>query len=96
MSVIHHTPLDCKIAVHNGINLLDEQEPGWRDLIDLDTLDVSDCTQCVLGQVYGHYVTGENRLDIHGGDVTLYGFATAGYGTDYAQLTDAWKLALST
>lgn len=90
--VRHHDRLDYKIAVSNGINLLDREEPGWRDNIDTDTLDVSDCTQCILAQVYGHFNTGLNRLDMwdHPDD---YGFALV--GGDYAQLTDQWKLALN-
>lgn len=35
-----------------GATWLDLHYPGWVDAIDLDTLDISNCTSCVLGQVY--------------------------------------------
>lgn len=38
--------------VQRGIKMLDEVRPGWRESIDLDTLALADCEQCVLGQVF--------------------------------------------
>lgn len=35
-----------------GAAWLDQHYPNWVNAIDLDTLDVSNCTSCVLGQVY--------------------------------------------
>jgi len=39
-------------SVARGVALLDETVPGWRDRIDLDTLDVESTSACVLGQVF--------------------------------------------
>lgn len=38
--------------VARGAAWLDEKYPGWFNKIDLSILDLADCTQCVLGQVY--------------------------------------------
>lgn len=35
-----------------GAAWLDIHYPNWVDAIDLATLDISNCTSCVLGQVY--------------------------------------------
>lgn len=41
--------------VRKGAALLDDVAPGWREKIDLSTLDIGDYQQCVLGQLYGTY-----------------------------------------
>lgn len=38
--------------VSAGIALLDENVEGWRDKIDLATLDIRHTRKCVLGQVF--------------------------------------------
>lgn len=93
MSILtRNYPTNYKAAVNNGIRLLDKENPDWRRHINIDTLDVSDCTNCILGQLYGHYCTGEDMLCING-HADRYGFAIV-HG-DYTTLTDTWKLALN-
>lgn len=41
---------------------LDDAAPTWRDRVDRRTLDVSDGTWCVLGQVFGSYHLGLFQL----------------------------------
>lgn len=43
---------DIADRVARGAAWLDEKYPQWFDKIDLSILDLSNCTQCVLGQVY--------------------------------------------
>lgn len=38
-----------------GAAWLDEHAPGWIGRIDVDHIRMSDCTRCILGQVYGSY-----------------------------------------
>lgn len=45
-----------------GADLLDRVRPGWADKIDVETLDLSSCTRCVLGQMYGDYDIGLRAL----------------------------------
>lgn len=38
-----------------GAAWLDENVPDWVERIDLARLDVSDCVDCVLGQLFGGF-----------------------------------------
>lgn len=64
--------------VERGAALLDSVEPYWWKRIE-EELRLSDCKQCVLGQVYGHYNTGLNALADTSGEYIgaggEYGFA---------------------
>src|SRR5688572_5604861 len=43
--------------IPDAANKLDKLEPGWANKIDLITLDLDTCTNCVLAQISGmHYV----------------------------------------
>lgn len=56
-----------------GGMVLDMEKPGWYRKIDLDTLTIRSCTDCVLGQVFNGFDTGKKELGISiGAD---YGFA---------------------
>lgn len=46
--------------VTDAAKFLDQVVPGWFNLVDLQALHMNDCTQCVLGQVFGHKM--ENKL----------------------------------
>ncbi len=48
--------------VEAGAKLLDEKVPGWREKIDLDSLDVGNHSSCILGQLYGEYSAGMRLL----------------------------------
>jgi hypothetical protein len=39
--------------VARGVAKLDELRPGWHNKVDLAKLDLSNCSLCVLGQVFG-------------------------------------------
>jgi hypothetical protein len=47
-----------------GAALLDEKIPGWRDEINIKTLDLVSFRQCILGQLFGHYRDGLEALDV--------------------------------
>ena len=36
--------------------------PGWESKIDLEKLDMSNCSSCVLGQLFGNFNTGHYFL----------------------------------
>jgi hypothetical protein len=46
----------------NGATLLDEKKPDWWRTLDLDVLDLKDCSLCVVGQTFGGYATGMTEL----------------------------------
>lgn len=83
--------------IEQGMALLDEKVPGWEYRLDLRTLDVNSCTQCVVGQLFG----------IHNSDLLYLGYQALGvesprqygfsldwdlsYRATYGGLNRAWK-----
>lgn len=52
--------------VANGAKLLDEREPRWFTMVDLEVFNIVSIDTCILGQVYGGFVTGCRELGIEG------------------------------
>lgn len=48
----------------DAANFLDEHHPGWASMVNLDTLRMDSADSCVLGQLYGDYVKGTNKLGL--------------------------------
>lgn len=99
---------DPSQRVARGMEWLDEHaRPEWWDLINLDTLSISDPHSCVLGQVFrpeaettgamsGYaYVYGYNdRHDsLTGEQITALGFSGCG-NFSAGQLREAWTDAI--
>lgn len=82
---------DYAAKVAAGIKKLDASKPGWRDLIDVQTLDLESCSVCVLGQIFGDYHDGRDQLDISSAMAHEMGFNTE---NSFRELTEAWKEAL--
>jgi hypothetical protein len=49
-------------TVAEGVRLLDAKEPHWYTRINLGTLDMAECDRCILGQVYGNYTEGVEKV----------------------------------
>jgi hypothetical protein len=49
-------------AVAEGVRLLDAKEPHWSTRINLGALDMEQCDRCILGQVYGDYTEGVEKV----------------------------------
>ncbi len=83
-----------------GVALLDDKVPNWRDLVNKRFFDINDPRQCVLGQVFGRYCTGINKLGITFRDAKEYGFVTCycdsshTFLADYRRLTNTWLQVL--
>ncbi len=92
-------------AVMNGAELLNKVHPGWHTLIDPEALDISDGDRCILGQLYGGYRYGLERLDGHmTGGAEQYGFlccddgrdpVTGGYKCTCEELDEQWRIHLA-
>lgn len=85
--------------VLKGAELLDTKCPGWADRIDLESFELSDPANCVLGQVYRTrrvdacfraYADGVYKLEVKPFE---YGFAVETFG-EYESLQDDWQLAI--
>lgn len=76
-------------AVQAGMEILDENTPGWESRIDPEILNLGSCQFCILGQIYGDYNKGKHELRIDDGPD--FGFdAEGGSDRHYALLTHAW------
>lgn len=86
---------DLSAYVDKGVELLDSIFPRWRELIDVDTLDMGDIHNCVLGQIFGYYSRGMEILGNQDSDVDgdTYGFDSSG-SKRYDDLAELWKRAV--
>ncbi len=60
--------ISLKQRVLDGAALLDQQQPGWAQKIDLKRFRIQSSQSCVLGHVYGDYGRGATMLGL---DFTL-------------------------
>lgn len=93
--------------VRKGVTFLDEHGPAdWRDMIAPKKLDLGDGNDCVLGQVFGGYTRGQDKLGICEEFAATAGFTTPLLGfpdapTEYDEhawdraLTAAWRQVLT-
>lgn len=68
-------PVAARVA--RGVEFLDADSPGWRDQINLKTLNVSTGEKCVLGQVYGNFLPTALRIQESGLSCSKLGFVAA-------------------
>lgn len=77
-----------KAEVLAGIDKLNEiYGPNWVDHVDPRTLSMSNCSECMLGQLFGEYHHGLEVLEIENG--SDFGFDTP--NGNYMLLDEAWK-----
>jgi len=84
--------------IAKGVKWLDMEHGAWWKQIDLDSLDMRDCNDCVLGQVLGNYsnYTHNNEepsaykrgFDVFGEDYPCEDGTTM--GDEYAELGKMW------
>jgi hypothetical protein len=48
----------------DAVTLLDEKYPEWWKKINVDKLNMGDYQNCILGQLYGSYCTGLDKLNV--------------------------------
>lgn len=88
-----------------GAAFLDEQQPGWYEAIDVDTLELAHGGSCVLGQLHGEFRLGLGRTAIFNfssaprsslspvglGFLCVQGVSAAEQERDYDLLNAAWR-----
>ena len=93
--------------VREGVKLLDERIPDWRDRIVAPLLDVQRFDECVLGQLFASeteeeglrswsaYDVGLRELKVRADEAYMFGFDTPPNEEDddegYALLTALWR-----
>lgn len=45
--------MTSKERISIAAKMMDAEVPGWFNLIDIDNFDITSCSNCVLGQVFG-------------------------------------------
>lgn len=90
------THLQERVAA--GTAFMDRLLPdGWQKTINLDTLNIADDENCVLGQCYGSFGTVTNRFDLSPRQARSLGFFEnpgPRHGRRYRRLTAAWRQSL--
>lgn len=82
-------PIRVQARVARGAALLDDASPSWWNYVDDErNFDMGHERWCVLGQLYGKYRIGLNRLKIRSG--YAYGFK-AHTERGIRQLDEAWR-----
>lgn len=86
-----------RTAVAAGAVLLDAHRPGWRDSVDIFTLNMRSVSRCVLGQLYDGFGEGMCVLRINGlgspaPTVADFGFAA---GADWGLDEDEFRQQLA-
>lgn len=81
--------------VRRGIALLDEKDPGWRESVDFEHLDIAHVFGCLLGQWRGNYYAGLDDLGLAPLFASEYGFnvhsAVYEDRAEYYLLTETWR-----
>lgn len=55
---------ELEARVEKGIACLNEEVPGWYNMIDLDQFNIGESCNCVLGQLFGSYPKGIRVLQL--------------------------------
>lgn len=88
---------EAQEAVARGAALLDKHCSGWINKINLDTLDMTDCEACIIGQTIGYFglshMTAAGMREPYLMDF-LYGFNTSP-GMDSYDLEAAWTTLIN-
>jgi hypothetical protein len=77
-----------------GAAWLDEHRPGWVERVNLDTLDLGDSCECVLGQEYGDFWKAPTEVIF---EDYVRGFNRSSSRDDssaYEPLTAAWRVLI--
>ncbi len=97
--------MDIEVCVTKGVELLDAEGPmGWREMINLNTLDMGDGHLCILGQIYSAAALSDSHASPYGLAIERlrldYWAAARGHGFtaepgDVEELGAAWRRAIA-
>jgi hypothetical protein len=103
------TPEAARERVRRGAAYLDDADPGWHARLDPATLELSDGTCCVLGQLHGDFRLGLGRsalFDLSSAPRASLSPVRLGFlcrqdvpeavqARDYRYLNRAWRMELA-
>lgn len=82
-----------------GAAWLDDHQPGWVDRIDAAQLDLEDCKECVLGQLFGDFAVAvrhqfgndDEMVSRLGFEIPVSVMGRGDVSGRYAELTETWR-----
>lgn len=86
--------------INQGVAWLDEKYPGWLDVINVDSLDMTEAHSCILGQTHALLASNPSSVwsnillkeDLTNEDAIDLAFnSRATHGGAFSTLTAAWK-----
>ena len=81
-----------KTVLKRGFKFLDKNKPGWEKEINLRELNMKNCCNCILGQLYdGNYYRGNRLLGLTDWD-EIMGFYTPSSRGNRLLTTEAKEL----
>lgn len=84
-----------RLTVTDAASLLDRAAPNWFRRVNLDTLDLSSRTMCVLGQLFGDYSEGRRLISYHDEEGLCMNIAGSGVFSANAPHRDEWMEAIA-
>lgn len=78
--------------INCGVEFLNDAQPNWLNLIDVDSLDMQSTKNCILGQIHGGFYYSLMLMSLSEEDTIKMGFIS--YDLDYhvwCTLTKEWK-----
>jgi len=91
---------NADLKARRGAQYLDEAKPDWWRKINKDLLDMANFYSCLLGQLYGDYSIGREKLGIGHLRIHRLGFYTSLFNyfwlllcgkSPFKILTEAWR-----
>ena len=83
--------------VNAGSEFLDKKYPDWPGIINSRTLRLNNCRMCILGQLFGHFMLGLERMGLLEEKAVKLGFQGVDLlhkkraDQDYNNLNKAWR-----
>jgi len=74
-----------------GPKLLNKVMSDWFNKIDLDKLDLSSSKNCILGQLYGSFWKGFEKLGLNRNDYSLNELLNLGFIVTDGISTEDWR-----
>ena len=78
--------------VRAGMGLMDQADPDWDRRVDLAILSIRSPARCALGQAFGSFFDGLERLQIAHSSAASYGFSLPHYTYDVAEIVDKSRM----
>lgn len=78
--------------INCGVEFLNIDRPNWLNLIDVDSLDMMDTENCILGHIHGEFDYAKMQMELSYEDTDKMGFTCPNLDDKvWDTLTKEWK-----